>query len=140
MRVLTTGATWRFALHYLEMVAAMMAGMAALALFRLVVDLPDRAAVELVEMALWMTVPMVAWMRIRGHGWRVCNEMAVAMLLPGAAALVVLGTGVVTDSHRLVMLEHIAMFPAMLVAMLLRRDEYTGHHHHHQHSGAPAAT
>lgn len=130
------GATWRFVRHYLEMVAAMVAGMAALAAFGLVVDLPDRTAVELVEMALWMTAPMVAWMRIRGHGWRVCNEMAAAMLLPAAAALALLGTGAVTDGHTLVMLEHTVMFPAMLGAMLLRRDEYTGHH---QHGGAPAA-
>jgi flagellar biosynthetic protein FliP len=140
MRALTDqGSTWRFVRHYLEMVAAMMAGMAALAASRLVVDLPDRTAVELVEMALWMTVPMVAWMRIRGHGWRVCNEMAAAMLVPAAAALALLATGVVTDSHLLVMLEHIVMIPAMLVAMLLRRDEYTGHQHQHQHRGAPAA-
>ena len=26
------------------------------------------------------------------------------------------------------------MLPAMLVAMLLRRDEYTGHHHHRAHA------
>ena len=25
------------------------------------------------------------------------------------------------------MIQHVAMFPAMLVAMLLRRSEYTGH-------------
>ena len=137
MHALTRGATWRFVRHYLEMVAAMMAGMAALAASRPVVDLPDGTAVELVEMALWMTVPMVAWMRFRGHAWRVCNEMAAAMLLPAAAALVLLATGVVDDSHVLVMLEHSVMFPAMLVAMVLRRDEYTGHH---QHDGAPAAT
>jgi hypothetical protein len=28
----------------------------------------------------------------------------------------------------LLALEHTAMFPAMLVAMLLRRGEYSGHH------------
>lgn len=139
MRVPMTAATWRFVRHYLEMLAAMAAGMVALAASGLVVDLPDRTAVELVEMSLWMTVPMVAWMRVRGHGWRVCNEMAAAMLLPAAVALVLLGAGVVTDSHLLVMLEHTVMFPAMLVAMLLRRDEYTGHQHH-EHDGAPAAT
>ncbi len=137
MHTRTTSATWRFVRHYLEMVAAMMAGMVALAASRPVVDLPDGTAVELVEMALWMTVPMVAWMRVRGHAWRVCNEMAAAMLLPAAGALALLGTGVVNDSHLLVMLEHTVMFPAMFVAMLLRRDEYT---RHHQHRGAPAAT
>ncbi|HEX6422182.1 MAG TPA: hypothetical protein VFZ79_01800 [Acidimicrobiales bacterium] len=131
------GATWRFVRHYLEMVAAMSTGMAALGVVSwLVLDLPDRTAVELVEMAVWMMVPMTAWMRIRGHRWRVCGEMAVAMLLPGAVALALLGTGTVADAHTLVMLEHTVMFPAMIVAMLARRDEYTGHHH----ATAPAAT
>ena len=81
-------------------------------------------------MAVWMTVPMIAWMRVRGHRWRVCNEMAAAMLLPAAGALALLATGVFTDAHTLVMLEHTVMFPTMLVAMLLRRDEYAGHDHH----------
>lgn len=125
-----SGATGRFVRHYLEMVAAMLVGMVALGAASLAVDLPDRTAVELVEMAVWMTVPMVAWMRVRGHRWRVCNEMAAAMLLPAAGALALLATGVVTDAHMLVMLEHTVMFPIMLVAMLLRRDEYTGHDHH----------
>jgi hypothetical protein len=126
----TGSATWRFVRHYLEMVLAMLAGMAVLGTASsLLVDLPDSAAVELVEMAVWMTVPMVAWMRFRGHGWRATNEMAAAMLVPAAGALALLGAGVVTDAHALVMLEHTAMFPAMLVAMLLRRSEYTGHHH-----------
>jgi hypothetical protein len=62
--------------------------------------------------------------------------MAGAMLIPAAGALVLLGTGVVTDSHTLLMVEHTVMFPAMLVAMLLRRDEYLGHHHH---TGSPAS-
>jgi hypothetical protein len=124
------GPAWRFALHYLEMVAAMLAGMAALGVSQVVVDMPGGTGVELVEMAVWMTVPMVAWMRFRGHGWRPCGEMTLAMLLPTAGALALLGTGVVTDADTLVMLDHTAMFPAMLVAMLLRRDEYTGHHRH----------
>jgi hypothetical protein len=70
-----SGATRRFARHYLEMVAAMMVGMVALgAASRLLLDLPDRPAVRLVEMAVWMILPMAAWMRIRGHGWRACCE------------------------------------------------------------------
>lgn len=85
-------------------------------------------AVQLVEMAVWMTAPMVAWMRVRGHRWRICLEMAAAMLLPAAGTLALLGTGVATDAHTLLMVEHMVMLPAMLVAMLLRRDEYTGPH------------
>jgi hypothetical protein len=36
----------------------------------------------------------------------------------------------VTDFGGAMVAEHVAMFPAMLVAMLLRVDEYTGHAHH----------
>jgi hypothetical protein len=79
-------------------------------------------------MAVWMTVPMVAWMRHRGHDWRPCVEMAAAMVVPTLAALALHGTGAVDDGHALLMLEHTVMFPAMLVPMLLRLDEYTGHH------------
>jgi hypothetical protein len=124
-----SGATWRFVRHYLEMVAAMLVGMAALGLSSLVVDLPDRTWVQVVEMAVWMTVPMVGWMRFRGHGWRACSEMAGAMVVPAAGALVLFATDLVTDEEALFMLEHTVMFVAMFVVMLLRRDEYTGHHH-----------
>ena len=123
------GSAWRFVRHYLEMVAAMLAGMAALGVSQLVVEVPGGTGVELVEMAVWMTVPMVAWMRYRGHAWRPCAEMTLAMLLPTAGALTLLCGGVVTDADTLVMLDHSVMFPAMFVAMLLRRDEYTAHDH-----------
>ncbi len=121
-------AMWRFTRHYLEMVVAMLLGMAGLGLVSAyIVDLPDRTGIELAEMAAWMTVPMVLWMRVRGHGWRPGAEMSGAMLLPAAGAMALLAADVVTDPHALLMAEHTAMFPAMLVVMLLRRDEYTCH-------------
>jgi flagellar biosynthetic protein FliP len=143
MRTSTTevasGATWRFVRHYLEMVAVMMLGMAALgAASALVVDLPDRTGVRLVEMAVWMAAPMTAWMRVRGHGWRACTEMAAAMLLPAAGALALLATGALTDAGALFMVEHTVVFVAMFAAMLLRREEYAGHDRHH--ATAPATT
>ena len=55
------------------------------------------------------------------------------MTLPTAAALVFLVTGALTDLHALLMIEHIAMGPAMLVAMLPYSGEYT-----HSHAGAAA--
>lgn len=126
-----SGATRRFIRHYVEMVAAMLLGMAVLgSASELVLDIPDGTAATLVEMAVWMTVPMVAWMRFRGHGWRACTEMVGVMLLPTAGALALLATGVVTDVDALMMFEHSVMFPAMLVAMLLRRDESAGHDGH----------
>jgi len=128
----------QFARHYLEMVAAMVIGMIVLGgASELLLDLPDDTAVTLVEMAIAMTVPMVAWMRFRGHSWRLSYEMAAAMLIPAAGALVVLGAGIVEDEMALLVFEHIAMFVGMLLAMLLRFDEYAGHHHHAR-QGRPA--
>jgi hypothetical protein len=127
-----TRGAWRFARHYLEMVVAMMVGMALIPVSRALVDLPDGTGFELAEMAVWMTVPMVAWMRFRGHGRRVTAEMAAAMLVPAAALLALHLTGAVADGEALVMVEHTVMFPAMLVAMLLRRDEYTADHARHR--------
>jgi hypothetical protein len=86
-------------------------------------------------MAIEMTLPMVAWMRYRGHGWRPCNEMAAAMLLPTAAAIGLLQTG--ADAGMLMAGEHVAMLLAMLAAMLLRPAEYT--HAHHAHGEAVTA-
>ena len=82
----------------------------------------------LAEMAVTMTLPMIAWMRFRGHAWRPCNEMAASMLLPAAAAIGLLGAGLVTDAGMLMVVEHAAMLTSMLIAMLLRRGEYTSHH------------
>jgi hypothetical protein len=39
--------------------------------------------------------------------------------------------GVVEDFGTLMMLEHVVMLPAMLLAMLLRYDEYARGHAHH---------
>jgi hypothetical protein len=130
-----------FIRHYLEMVAAMLLGMAVLGLpaglilegmgssFSEVND--DAPAVALLGMAVSMTAPMVAWMRFRGHGWRACSEMAAAMFLPTFVAIALIGTLAFDD---LMALEQVAMLLAMLVAMLLRPSEYT-----HQHSGASMA-
>ena len=126
---------WNFTRHYLEMVAAMFLGMLvlgaalALALELAGVDVSDwrrdAPALLLFAMAFTMTAPMVAWMRHRGHGWAPAADMTAAMLLPTLVGVALLATGVVTDTHALLMIQHIAMGPAMLVAMLLRRHEYT---------------
>ncbi len=132
-----------FVRHYIEMVLVMFAGMAVL-------GLPagwglnavgtswselDPAAMLLL-MAFTMTVPMVAWMRYRGHGWPASAEMAASMFIPTFAVIALLAAGILEDFGALMTIEHVAMLPAMLVAMLLRREEYTCHHHHAE---APAA-
>jgi flagellar biosynthetic protein FliP len=76
-----------------------------------------------------MTIPMVAWMRYRGHGWRASSEMTAAMFVPTFAALALGWTGVLDDAHAQMGVQHVVMFPAMILVMLLRRDEYTGHAH-----------
>jgi hypothetical protein len=127
--------TAHFIRHYLEMVIAMLLGMAVLgipgfiALEAAGVD-TEAAGVLLWGMALSMTVPMVAWMRHRGHGWAPAWEMTASMFVPSFAAIALLAGGLVEDSDTLLAIQHVAMFPGMLVAMLLRRGEYTGHAAH----------
>jgi hypothetical protein len=128
-----------FARHYVEMVVAMLLGMFVLGgigavLLGLVgIDTgdwhTDAPALMLLEMAFTMSVSMVAWMRYRGHGWAASWEMTASMFLPTFAAIALLGLGVVEDGGALMAIQHVVMFPAMLGVMLLRRDEYTGHHH-----------
>ncbi len=128
--------TRHFARHYLEMVVAMFVGMAVLwapAIWALSAAgiggsslHEDAPALMLLVMAVTMTVPMVAWMRYRGHGWQPSLEMAAAMFVPTVAAIALLWGGVAGDVGALVALEHVAMLLAMLAAMLLRRDEYSG--------------
>jgi hypothetical protein len=125
-----------FALHYVEMVVAMILGMvilgvpAGMALDALGVSSSelhnDVPAVMLFGMATVMTVPMVGWMRYRGHGWRASTDMAASMFAPTAGAVALLWSGLVADVGTLMALEHVVMLPSMLVAMLLRIDEYAG--------------
>ena len=77
-------------------------------------------------MAATMTAPMVAWMRYRGHGWPACADMTAAMAIPTLGVLALLWSGLIGDLGTLLVIEHVVMLPSMLVAMLLRRDEYTG--------------
>lgn len=126
-----SASTRRFIRHYIEMVVVMVLGMFALgAPADAVVHTSGRTGPMLAEMAVTMTLPMIAWMRFRGHAWRPCNEMAASMLLPAAGAIGLLGAGLVTGAGMLMVVEHVAMLASMLIAMLLRRDEYTGHRHH----------
>ena len=137
--MLTKTRTATFIRHYVEMVVVMFAGM-------LVLGLPGEAALhaigsgtsELREtapatvflgMAFTMTAPMVAWMRFRGHRWQPTLEMAASMVIPTLVAIGLLGAGV-AGFNALMGLEHVAMLLGMLVAMLLRIDEYTSHAHH----------
>ena len=144
-----TRSTRTFIRHYVEMLVAMFAGMfvlgvpAVLALGAFGVTSAelraDAPAVFLLGMGVTMTVPMVAWMRYRGHGWAPSNEMAASMLLPTAGVIALLGAGLVEDVGALLTIEHVVMLPSMLLAMLLRREEYSGAHDHgHSAAAIPA--
>jgi hypothetical protein len=132
-----SASTRHFTRHYVEMVAAMFLGMGVLlpplgaALRAFGTSLHDTDTLMISAMAVTMIVPMVAWMRYRGHGWQPCADMTAAMVVPTLAVLALLWTGLIGDLGVLLAIEHVAMLPSMLVAMLLRRDEYTGSVHGH---------
>ena len=116
----------RFALHYLEMVVAMLVGMMALApVWQFAwpghADRPDTAALV---MATNMTVAMAGWMAVRGHSRRGIALMCAAMVLPFAVLAVPYWAGVMPGSW-LLPLGHVVMLPLMAVAMLLP----AGHEH-----------
>ena len=128
-----------FVRHYLEMLVAMLLGMAILgvpasmALGALGVSSSefqnDAPALMLIGMAVTMTVPMVGWMRYRGHGWGASVEMSASMFVPTFGVIALLGGRLVGDVGTLLVIEHVAMLPSMLVAMLMRPEEYSGHVH-----------
>jgi flagellar biosynthetic protein FliP len=57
--------------------------------------------------------------------------MAASMFLPAFAVIALLWGGIVEDIGGLLLIEHVVMLPSMLVAMLLRRDEYSCGALHH---------
>lgn len=118
-----------FLRHYAEMLIAMFAGMMVLGGLAAALFEADDWAAEplLLGMAVSMSLPMVAWMRFRGHDWAPCWEMAAAMFVPSVGAILLFWAAAV-DTEGALAVQHVAMFPAMLVAMVLRRDEYTHRH------------
>ena len=83
-------------------------------------------------MAFNMTVPMALWMRYRGHSWERGGEMAVAMNLPVLPALLLYWLGAI-PSEGVLGLQMMLMIPAMLGAMLYRKEEYSAPHTAHRH-------
>ena len=136
---MTRSSTFSFAKHYVEMVLVMFAGMFVLggALVLIAGQLgfaygdikADAPGAYIAAMGLTMTAPMVWWMAWRGHSRGANGAMAAAMILPTVACLVLLAVGAVTGLGGLMAIEHSAMFPLMLVSMLLYAGEYTAHSH-----------
>jgi flagellar biosynthetic protein FliP len=119
---------WRFTRHLLEMVAAMVVGMAVLGAAIWALGEPPGYASLFVEYGLMgasMSVPMVAWMRHRGHAWSDGGEMTAAMLAPMFALVLPVELGVVgLAGHSLMMHSHVAMIGGMIALMVYRWDRY----------------
>ncbi|MEV4165925.1 hypothetical protein [Nonomuraea dietziae] len=139
---MTKTATLRFAWHFGEMLVAMILGMVllgpvwdALTSWLGLAALFARTDVAVMVMAADMTVAMTIWMRYRGHSWAPVAEMGAAMFVPFLLLLPPHWLGAL--SGEVVMIAgHVLMLPAMLAAMLWRRDEYT--RAHKDHAGPPA--
>jgi hypothetical protein len=132
----------RFLRHLFEMLVVMMLGMCMLgaafgalhvALFGsgFAAAWRDHVVLAAFAMAFNMTVPMVLWMRYRGHSWERCGEIAAPMNLPLLPALVLYGLGAI-PARGVLGMQMMLMNPAMLAAMLYRKQEYSAPHTAHR--------
>ena len=134
---------WRFLRHLLEMIVVMMLGMcvlgAAWGAFHEIVfgsafadAWRDYVGLAAFAMAFNMTVPMVLWMRYRGHSWERGGEMATAMNLPLLPLLLLYSLDLI-PAQAVLGLQMMLMIPAMVLAMLYRKDEYSAPHQTARH-------
>ena len=127
--------------HFVEMLLAMVVGMAVLGMAAAGICtalgysgfLTHHAGLRGFVMALNMTIGMAVWMRYRGHGWPAIRDMGAAMFVPYVVFLGPYLAGAIPAGVLLVGM-HVLMLPAMVVAMLHRRDEYAHGHHGHHHA------
>jgi Zn-dependent protease with chaperone function len=120
---------FHFFRHLWEMAFAMMVGMiASAAVFLSAVGMTANEALRrhavlfVVVQAFGMTVAMVAWMRHRGHAWRSCSEMAVAMVLPAVPLICLRLLDVI--SGPICGVYCVSTVVAMAFVMLYRRSDY----------------
>ena len=127
-----------FLRHFFEMIVVMMLGMCVLgAAFGELHGLAfgsgfadawrEYVVLAAFAMAFNMTVPMVLLMRFRGHSWERGGEMAAAMNLPLLPAFVLYAFDAILPEGVLGV-QMMLMIPAMLAAMLYRREEYSAPH------------
>lgn len=88
---------------------------------------------------LFLTTPVVAWMIFHGYGWRGSLEMAVAMLTPVAAIILLGHLGRYAYLLWLVTAGYPAMSLGMFIYMLYRRDNFTRQASHVAHGNTPRA-
>ncbi|ANN15612.1 hypothetical protein SD37_08025 [Amycolatopsis orientalis] len=124
-----TAPRWRyFARHAIEMAVAMFVGMELFAPLW-----PEAPGTEVAALAAAtdMTVAMTVWMLYRGHGRARVLEMAAAMYVPYLLLLVPHWSGLIPGEDVL-MGGHALMLPAMAIAMLIHRQEYSLPHGDHR--------
>jgi hypothetical protein len=128
----SAGRVVRFLLHFAEMWIPMLLGMAVFDPVRLGLAAQghtsslDPMSIDYeVEMMVAMVVAVALWMRVRGWRWRDGAEMAIAMLVPGAAVLVLGDLDLSKSVPWFPMSSCTAMLLGMLAIMLYRRDRYT---------------
>ena len=109
----------RCTVHYLEMLAAMLVGMVALAPVWAAAwpGLDARPDLAALVMATNMSVGMALWMRVRRHGWRPIGEMCAAMYVAFLVLLPAYWAGLI-DGEALLGIGHVLMLPLMLAALL----------------------
>jgi len=144
-RLIEKGPTRNFVQHLLEMTIAMLVGMGVLAVpAKLLFDglgwgfMNEEMVPMTLVMATNMTIGMSLWMRIRGCRWRLIVEMGLAMYVPFVILYPFYFADVVS-AMAVMIIGHVLMVPAMVVAMLIRKDEYTQSHAEHKHGPAPSA-
>ena len=98
----------------------------------------DGVELQALVMATNMTIGMAALMAVRRHAWPRIVEMSAAMYAPFIILFVPYWTGLIT-SGGLFLIGHLLMLPAMLLAMLHRRAEYTAQTMHHSERRTAAA-
>jgi flagellar biosynthetic protein FliP len=121
----------RFVRHFLDMLVAMIIGMALLMPLWGLAGLPGPGPypeLHALWMATTMTVGMSAWMAFRRHSWPAIAEMALAMYVPFVLLFLPYWAGVLSGEG-VILAGHVLMLPAMVLAMLRRPAEYTGHRH-----------
>jgi hypothetical protein len=117
----------RFVLHYLQMLAAMLAGMALLMPVSMLIGSGAGAELQALLMATSMSVGMAALMLWHRSPVSSIVEMCLAMYIAFAVLLPAYWLGLLS-SEAVIGLGHVVMLPAMAAVMLHRREQYLAHH------------
>lgn len=123
----------RFARHFVEMLLALSFGMfvfggalhAALAVAGVEYTMARFPSLVLLDMGVTMMLGTAAWMYIRRHRPAAVLEMSAAMLVPAVVVIPLVWLGAMSTGTAM-LVEHVALLPLILGAMLRRLDEYAG--------------